>query len=147
MPFEVGDQVLVPIARIRGFETYQKSLYPTTIVSIDKRSIQVNLKDGLISDKIGNSLCHKNVKVLILEIGDMETEDTLLDPLNKSILQYIRLLLPDDMVISLKIRNITELEYFWKKNHNINSHVVLIGHGKQNSIKFGPVKWENVDDI
>jgi len=84
--FAIGDKVFVPSSRI-GMSDLPSVFWETTISDVANKKIQVNMRGGATSDWIGASLCHKNVGVLILTIGDLETEPTLLDPLAKSVLQ------------------------------------------------------------
>jgi len=56
------------------------------------------------------------------------------------------LLLRDDEVISNSIRTLDELKYLWEKNHSVASHVIFIGHGKENAINFGG-RWVSPDEL
>ena len=73
-----------------------------------------------------------------MEIGDFESEATLLQPLKKSILQFARLLLNDDYIRSYSVRSAEEFRYIWTREHSVTSHIILVGHGDATSIKFGP---------
>ncbi|PND54337.1 hypothetical protein CRM90_28405 [Mycobacterium sp. ENV421] len=54
-----------------------------------------------------------NLGFVLVRIGDFLTEATLLDPLAKSVLQYLRLMLPDDLITFLKVRTLNELQEWW----------------------------------
>lgn len=70
------------------------------IVSLKKdRSINIALPHGKESDFIRTSIIHKNTGILIIRIGDFLTENTLLNPLSKTVLQFSRLLLGDDSFV------------------------------------------------
>lgn len=67
--------------------------------------------------------------ILVLRVGDLTTEETLLNPLAKYVLQYLRLLLQDDAVQRLDIRTEEELRLFMAASGSRYSHLVLVGHG------------------
>lgn len=137
MAFKVGLTAYVPASLLPDGERYPTSLYRTTITAVDKRSAKVRLRDGTDSDWIATSKLHRNVGIVIVSIGDFGTEETLLNPLSKSILQFCRLLLDDSSVTHLKVRAIGELGMWWKLNHGAYSHIIFIGHGAPGSIEFG----------
>ena len=107
----------------------------------------MELPGGVASDPIGVALLHRDVGILILCIGDMETERNLLDPLAKSILQFCRLLLKDGHVVSEKVRSLDELARTWRKGQAAFTHVVLIGHGSKDGLKFAMDEWVGADKI
>lgn len=144
--FAVGDKVFVPSSRI-GIDDLPSVFWETTVADVANKKIKVNLRGGAISEWIGTSLCHKNIGMLILTIGDLETEPTLLDPLAKSVLQYCRLLVPDDYVRAYKIRSLKELKTIWQAEQRNYSHVILIGHGSQQGIKFANDGWAAPESI
>lgn len=144
---QVGETVFVPRARLRLDPNAPSAFLRTDVVDVVDRSVRVNLTNGTLSDPVAISAVHRNVGVLILRVGDFETETTLLEPLAKSVLQYFRLLLPDDMVLCHRLRSIQELTYYWQKLHGGYSHVVLIGHGRQDAVCFGSDGWINAADL
>ena len=72
----------------------------------------------------------------MIAIGDFSTEETLLDPLADTVRQFLRLLVPDDQLRSIKVRGLEELTKFWKVNHAAYSHVILIAHGDKDRMTF-----------
>ena len=104
-----GDSVWVPCARISDLVDRSVALYQSSVVEVRDRSVRVELPDALSSDWLGASLVHKDVGFLILNIGDLASEDSLLNPLAKSVTQFCRLLVPDDQVRSVQIRSLDEL--------------------------------------
>jgi hypothetical protein len=93
---KVNDTVYAPRARL-GLPIDGSSAFHKTVVSkVIDRSVEVDVNGQL--KKVASSAAHLNIGVLILRIGDFDTELTLLDPLAKSLLQHCRLTLPDDMV-------------------------------------------------
>lgn len=139
--FKVGDTVLMPRARLGLSLDTQSAFYRTTVKQAQERSIKVDLPGGGLSGWIGSSVAHSSIGICIVRIGDLATEVGLLDPLSKSVLQYFRLLISDDMVDLIEIRSKKELEHYWGKQHAKYSHVVLIGHGRSTEIKVGIDGW------
>lgn len=135
--FAVGDKVYVPCLLIPELKNQDTALHKTKISSITANSARVDLPGGEISAPIGVSRLHSDVGILIINIGDFVSENTLLDPLSKSVLQFCRLLVPDDQVVSVKIRSAAELKSYWGKNHNAYTHIILIGHGDKDGLGFG----------
>lgn len=135
--FAVGDTVYIPSSLLPDGDSYPTSIYRTSVTQTQAKSVKVNLRDGSQSDWIASSKPHKNLGIAIITIGDFSTEETLLNPLAKSILQFSRLLLDDGSVTSIRIRAIGELGAWWARNHTAYSHIVFIGHGSPNDIHFG----------
>ncbi|WP_122588265.1 hypothetical protein [Pseudomonas viridiflava] len=139
--FAVGDTVFVPASRLPDMGDIPSVFWKTEVAAVNERSIKVSLRNGDFSDWIGASACHKNIGILLFTVGDLETEKTLLDPLAKSILQYCRILVPDDQLLSFKIRSIKELSDIWNREQAAYSHVVLVGHGSHDGFKFANDGW------
>lgn len=137
MPYVVGENVHVPASKLGAGDEYPFSMASTTIREITRRSVKVDLRDGSLSDDIPLSIVRKKLGILIIEIGDYKTEETLLTPLKKSILQFTRLLLSDDYIKSYTIRTPGELKHIWTAQHIVTSHLILVGHGNAQSILFG----------
>ena len=135
--YSVGSTAYVPAMLLPGGERYPTSLHRTTITATRDRSAKVCLRDGGESDWIATSKIHGNAGIVIVSIGDFGTEETLLTPLAKGVLQFSRLLLDDASVTHLRVRAIGELGAWWKINHAAYSYVIFIGHGSPCSIHFG----------
>ncbi len=133
---KVGDFVYVPCAAVPELVDRDTALYRAEVVAVERRSVRVKLPNGASSELIGTSRVHKDVGILVIEVGDFATEAALLDPLAKSVLQFIRLLVPDDQVRAIKVRSRDELQKFWLTNQAAFSHVVLIGHGGTDALGF-----------
>lgn len=144
---KVGDKVYLPCSKFKELDLYPAAFYTTKVVEIKNKSIRVNLPGQVISELIGISLAHQNLGLIIVSIGDFDTEETLINPLSKSVLQYSRLLLPDDTLRHVRVRSIAELKTIWNQNHAAYSHVILIGHGSPEGIKFGVDGWVSADRI
>jgi hypothetical protein len=116
------------------------ALLERPVQGVEGRSVRVIKEDGR-STRVPSSKVHGHLGVLVLSIGDLATEETLLGPLTRSVLQYFRLLLPDDQVRRERVRTITELTEVWKKNHSVASHVVVIGHASSDALWFIDAGW------
>jgi hypothetical protein len=87
------------------------------------------VKSGILRRKLG---------ILILRVGDYNSEDSLLDPLFNAVCSISSLLLTSDSIFALKIRTFKELQYYWIKYNASISHIVIIGHGyKDQGLVFG----------
>jgi hypothetical protein len=142
---KVDDRVYVPCARLGLPSDGASAFYWTKVKQVIGRSVIVDLPGGK-TRKVASSAAHLSIGVAILRAGDFETEATLLDPLAKSLLQYCRLLLPDDQVRLLEVRTRSELRHFWEKEHAAYSHLILVGHGRQDGIRFG-YEWTGASDL
>ena len=92
--------------------------------------------DGTLSDWIATSKISSNFGVLIIRIGDFN-EAGLLDPLAKSVLQYCRMLLPDDSVRMIALRTELELTTLWDTFNGMCHQVIIVGHGGPEGYLFG----------
>jgi hypothetical protein len=146
--FTKGDFVYVP--RIRGKMDLNtaSAIMRVKIVEINGRSAKVILPTGELSEFISTSAMTNEIGVFVVEIGDYESEETTLHPLMKSVQDFFDLLLAGDEVVYRTIRSLDELSYFWKEHDNYKnkSHIILIGHGKDNAIRFGN-KWISPEEI
>lgn len=143
----VGDSVYVPCSKFSELTDQPSAFYWTKVVDVKDKSIKVDLPQQKVSDFFGMSLAHDNLGLLIISIGDFETETALLDPLSKSVLQYARLLMPDDALRYIKLRSLSELKTYWQRDQAAYTHVVLIGHGSNSGIKFGVDGWVTADQF
>jgi hypothetical protein len=145
--FRVGDIVYVSRSRARLDINAPSALYRSEIVEIRNRSAKIKLLED-VSSFIPTSALVKRLGILVLKIGDFESEDSLLNPLRESLRHYFSLLLSEGEVLYWDVRSLDELSRFWKtqNNHNAITHVILVGHGKSNSIKFGDT-WKLSKEI
>lgn len=137
MAFAVGESVHVPASKLGLAGDYSFSMVSTTVREVSDKSVKVDLRGGELSKDIPFSLVRKKLGILLIEIGDYKTEDTLLSPLKKSLLQFARLLLSDDFIKSYTIRTTEEFRHIWSAVHVVTSHVILVGHGSADAILFG----------
>lgn len=131
-----GDTVYVPCSAFPELADLGTALYRTEVVMATKKSVTVKLPDGAASAKIGVGRVHRDVGILVIEIGDFESEAATLDPLAKSVLQFCRLLVPDDQLRKITVRSQSELKAYWSLNAGAYTHVVLIGHGDTDILAF-----------
>ncbi|QEA28988.1 hypothetical protein FGL91_10715 [Microbacterium sp. CBA3102] len=136
--FKNGDIVFVPARVLPNPDREPFALKDVTVTGQVKRKIQIDRQDGHGNDIIvASRLVHgPNLGITVLEIGDLSTEDHTLDPLAKSVLHYLRLLVRPENIRLLKIRTVSELQHLWSKYEPATSHVVFIGHGSEDSIRF-----------
>ena len=125
----LNDTVYVPRCCVSGLEGAGVALCKRSVLELDGKKVRVQLHNGDASEWVGSSLVHKEVGILVVNIGDFETEDILLDPLAKSVAQFCRLLVPDDQIRSIRVRSLDELKQFWVKEQAAYSHVIWVGHG------------------
>ena len=133
--YSPGDTVYVPALKV-GLNNSSTALKSVTIASVNNRSVTVSLPSGGTAT-IGSKLVHKDVSLLILRVGDFQTEQGLLDPLTKSLLQFCRLLLPDDQLKLDRIRTHDEFKQIWNRDHALYSHVILVAHCNGKQMTFG----------
>ena len=110
------------------------------IVAVEDRSIKVEGANGTVSEFFGAHRAYKELGalgVLVLTIGDFATEAATLEPLRKTVLQYLRLLLPDDMLLGVMVRGEAELRAAWGRYEATRRYIVLIGHGSGEGLAFG----------
>jgi hypothetical protein len=135
-----GDRLYAPVIKLAPDANVTNAVSMVEVLSVSKRTATVKLDPPLGGEQtatIANSALVRNVGIMILRIGDFDTEYTLLDPLAKSLLQYFRLLVPDDIVVLKEFRALDELRTILTKNHAAYSHLILIGHGSTSSLRFG----------
>lgn len=90
---------------------------------------------------MGLSVFCKKIKALVIAMGDYKSELLLIDPLYKTILHHLRLLLSDEEAIGLRVRSLLELKKFWHEEQSEISHVIFIGHGNDRAVYFGVDEW------
>ena len=144
--FKRGDTVFVPSELLPDGANYPYAMYETEVMQAKgqddrRRSIRVRLRGGQTSDWIASSRAITDPSTLLLTIGDYSatgtTEDSLLEPIAKSALQFLRLLLPPDMIFKRAVRSTDELRVLWAREAGIFHNVVLVGHGANDGVLFG----------
>src|SRR3954470_10876490 len=102
--FNVSDEVYVPSSVLSTASQQPHALTQKIVLATHDRSITVDDVQGATVD-VGSARVHDSrIGFVVLRIGDLASETALLDPLAKSVLQFLRLLLPDDHVRVVQIR-------------------------------------------
>lgn len=136
--FNIGDRVFVPSRILPRPDHQPHALAEAKVLGQRDRTVRIDRQDAAGNDiEVASRLVHgDNLGITILEIGDFATEVTTLDPLTKSVLQYLRLLIDDGMLRKYKVRTTSELSRVWADVEPVTSHVLIIGHGVADSIRF-----------
>jgi len=74
---------------------------------------------------------------MILQLGDYQTEERLLDPLLASVENSTTLVLSPEDVWRFRIRTVEEFRKFRNLRGGGVSHLVLVGHGSMRGLIFG----------
>ncbi|WP_157578415.1 hypothetical protein [Rudaea cellulosilytica] len=135
--FKPNQLVYVPSSLLPDGDREIFAMVRKRVNSVSARSIKVDLPGGIVSGSIGSSKAHAKIGIAIISIGDFDTEISLISPLSKSILQFSRLLLPDDHIASVTIRSLAELSGWWNRYQKGYTHIILIGHGDSTALYFG----------
>lgn len=136
--FPVGSQVYVPSSLLPKPDERDFALTRTTVRAQNARSVRVDAQDENGNDvEVASKRLHgANLGVTVLRIGDLTTEVHTLDPLAKSMLHYLRLLLEPSAVRLHTVRTSIEIQRIWSREEPVSSHLVLIGHGQADSIRL-----------
>jgi hypothetical protein len=91
--FNIGDTVYVPRERLQTTIQTPYSLIRGQVTALPKnRTVTVDCHNGIGPQNIASSAAHKDVGVCVIRVGDYQTETTLLNPLTKSLVHFLRLL-------------------------------------------------------
>lgn len=134
---QANEQVFVPTSLLPNPAAYGTGLIVRKVIATQNRSATLDLGNGVNSPPIATSKLHRNLGILIIRIGDLESESVLLDPLAKSILHFARLFMDDSFVHFMQVRSVAELEAWLPINAARFSHAVIIGHCDSQGLKFG----------
>lgn len=126
---KVGHEVYVPVERVAEGSRAPFAMVRGPVEAVAKRTLTVALPFGIGSVPVASSAVHLEVGVCVIRVGDMDTEDTLLDPVAKSVVQYLRLLVPDDQLKYVALRTTAELYQVYRNVAPAFTHIVFVGHG------------------
>jgi hypothetical protein len=154
--FDDGERVFVPSRRIADDLTSGKAdvnkadpLLRGTVVKRmpDQRSYTVMVRapdaknPGQSRDVTVSSVSSKNIRAdgstLIIEIGDLLTEQTLLSPLANALADGLSLLMPFGSLVRERARTLPGFALLWEHYAPAVSQLILVGHGRPNGILFG----------
>ena len=145
--FTKGEYVWVSATKLSGEQTYALVKRQVQGTKYGGRSIVIDDCDGKTIE-VSSRLAHRgDLGFLLLRVDDLDSEATLLDPLSKSILQFLRLLVQEDLVRLLEVRTRKEIERFMASDGAAYTHVILVGHGRSNAVKLAFGEWLEVDDF
>jgi hypothetical protein len=177
--FEKGEEVWVPIAEVRKSEPNFSAVHEGAMVTgklagrvegalapgtprtwhvaitglLDANSVQKTIE-------VSSRRFLRHAKILIIRIGDWETEQVTLNPLAESLKAQLSLLLPPSGVDVEYIRTLDELRAALelhgggltstgRRQSNPWGYAVLVGHGRAGTtpgIRFGH-SWNGPDEI
>jgi|APMed6443717190_1056831.scaffolds.fasta_scaffold110265_2 hypothetical protein len=117
--------------------------YPSAMVEC--RFLRVSEKKGIIDQipriqgekLIDLRLITRKLGFLIIQLGDFDTEELLLEPLFEAITHTTSLVLMSEYVWKRRVRSLAEFSKFWQEFSGVLSHLVLVGHGSKNGLIFG----------
>lgn len=145
--FKKGEEVWVSATKLSGAQEFALVKRRVLGTRNGSRSIVIDDRDGN-SVEVSSRLVHKgDLGFLLMRVGDLDSEATLLDPLSKSILQFLRLLVKEDLVRLLEVRTSHEIESYMKTYGAAYTHVILVGHGRSNALKLAFGEWLDVNDF
>jgi hypothetical protein len=143
---EVGETVFVPRSILEKDLSSPSAFYQTCVLALEAKSALVDVGGG-DTELVATSKCQRNIGIGIIAVGDFDSEASLIDPLSKSLLQFCRLLCSDDYVALRKVRSVAELKGLWNLVHTNYSHVIFIGHGNGDAMKFAVDGWIRPDGM
>lgn len=127
--FSIDDKVWVPAARVGERDGY--ALVQRRVRDTKKLSVWVEQRVGPWA-KIGTRQVHSDdLGFLVVRIGDWTTEATLLDPLAKSVLHNLRLLVPEERIRLVNVRTSAEIEHVVAQDGAARSYIIIVGHGSK----------------
>ena len=145
--FRIGEEVWVSATKLSGAQQFALVKRKVLGTKQGGRSVVIDDRDGR-SVEVSSRLVHgSDLGFLLLRVGDLESEMTLLDPLSKSILQFLRLLVKEDLVRLLEVRTSQEIECYMNSDGAAYTHVILVGHGRSNALKLAFGEWLDVSDF
>lgn len=133
---KVGDRIYVPATLLPDARQSPFALEHRKIIEVQGKRISVETRNGDPSPLLPKSRMLHACGIAIMRIGDFQTEQTLLDPLAKSLLQFARMLLDDDSVRLFEARSLPELKAWWTSNGAAYTHILLVAHGAPDGVHF-----------
>lgn len=127
--FTTGDKIFVP-ASLLGIKDSSFSVLSRDVLSTTGRSVVVDSVNGA-SVEIASARTLERIGILLLCMGDFDSEAELLSPLYKSLLHFLRLLVGPE-IKGYAIRSMRELEMIWNKEHGTKLYLIMVGHGRKN---------------
>jgi len=132
----VNDIVFVPRDRVTTQIDTPHSLVKATVAAKANRTLTLNCPYDIGAQNVPSSAVHKDVGVCVIRVGDYQTENNLLNPLTKSIVHFLRILLPDDQLFTQYVRTPQEFYHVIATYGGAFTHFVLIGHASAAGLHF-----------
>lgn len=129
--FRLDQQVYAPVFKYPQGEAAPFALARGTVRQVVDRSCEVELPYGIGLQRVASSLLHATVGVCIVRIGDFKSEKTAIDPICKSLLNFLRLLLPDDEVRLVELRTQDEFDEMFEFYASAYALWIVVGHGTE----------------
>ncbi len=134
----LGREVFVPCNCVDGLDECAESLLKGEIVEVIGEECKVQLRRSGSIINIENGKLILEASILIICLGDIESEALNLDKLSKSILQYCRLFHDDDSQVRYyKTRTKEGLLDLWEEFGKTSKVIIFIGHGCPEGYIFG----------
>lgn len=135
--FAVNDNVYVPVERVSTGSNCPFPVIEAKVVAISGRKITIDCPYDIGQKTIASSAAnHADLSVCIIRVGDFQTEQSLLNPLAKSVDHFVRLLLPDDRRSIHYVRTPEELYAVFDRTSPTFTHYILIGHASTSGLLF-----------
>jgi hypothetical protein len=125
--FRVGQKVLAPIYRFPYGDQAPYAMAQGTVRAVSNRSCEVELP-YVGTRTIASARLHGDRGVCIVRIGDFKSELEVIDPICKSVLHFLRLLLCGEYVRLVELRTFAELDEFFELNASLYSLWIVVGH-------------------
>lgn len=136
MPLNAGEHVYVPTDRVTDTVETPHSLIRAQVTGVAQRTVTLDCPYGIGHKTVATSAVHRDVGVCVIRVGDYQTETNLLNPLTKSIIHFLRILLPDDQLGTHYIRTPAELYHIVHTYGGAFTHFVLVGHASAAGLHF-----------
>jgi hypothetical protein len=126
---QVGDRVFVPVERVSAGDKPPFPVVEGEVKARADRTLTVDLPYDIGLVQVASSAVYEaDLSVSVVRLGDFATEETLLNPITKSLSHYLRLLLPDDRLRTHYVRSDAEFYELYANHSQGVSHFVLVGH-------------------
>jgi hypothetical protein len=121
--FAVGQMVSVPSARL-GLDL-PFAMTDREVLAVKNRSVVLN--EGESGTKVASRLVTQQIHLRLIRLGDIVSENPLLDPVTKGLDHYFRLLLKPDSFRTWWVRTLPELKAYLDQDPT-PTHVIFVGH-------------------
>lgn len=130
--FSVDDDIWVPATRVGERDGY--ALVQRKVRKVEERSVWVDQRVGPWIQIGTRQVYSDDLGFLVIRIGDWSSEATLLDPLAKSVLHNLRLLVPEERIRLVHVRTASEVEHALSHEGATRSYIIIVGHGSKGGL-------------